>query len=129
MAQLPASPSQCATALSVGLVCLSLAGCASPSAVSNLDNSAPMFRDPAMSIQAASAAIAAIAISTSNRADVLAALGPATVVRFDSGYEIWVYRDKSLDAATTPAELVVLFAPSGVVKKTRIRPPYARLPK
>ena len=126
MAQLPASPSQCATALSVGLVCLSLAGCASPSAVPNLDNSAPMFRDPGMSIQAASAAIA---IGTSNRADVLAALGPATVVRFDSGYEIWVYRDKSLDAATTPAELVVLFAPSGVVKKTRIRPPYARLPK
>jgi hypothetical protein len=73
----------------------------------------------------------------STRADVLAALGESLVIRFDSGYEVWVYR---LDNATPrneaplrrflqgkverPAadEFVILFAPSGVVAKTRIRP-------
>jgi hypothetical protein len=43
-----------------------------------------------------------------------AALGEAAVVDFDSGYEVWLYREKL-------SELVLLFAPSGVVTKTRIR--------
>ena len=102
------------------LICLGLAGCASPSAVSNAQATVPAFRDTAMSIQSANAAIA---IGTSTRSEVLAALGPATVVKFDSGYEVWAYRDKSPDTATKPAELVILFAPSGIVKKTRIKPP------
>ena len=79
---------------------------------------------------------AAISIGTSTQAEVLSALGPATVVGFDSGYEVWVYRGKSphttsstagnspSNAATKPAELVILFAPSGVVKKARIKPLY-----
>ncbi len=75
---------------------------------------------------------AAISIGTSTQADVLAALGRATVVKFDSGYEVWVYRGKSpdttsnlaSDTATKPAELVILFAPSDVVKKARIKPLY-----
>ena len=108
-------------AFSAVLICLGLAGCASPPAVSNSQAKTPAFRDPAMSIQSANAAIA---IGTSTRAEVLAALGPAIVVKFDSGYEVWVYRDKSPEKAVTPAELVILFAPSGVVKKTRIKPSY-----
>ena len=103
------------------LVCLVLAGCAGPSAGTNPQATMRAFRDPAMSIQAANASIA---IGTSTRAEVLAALGPASVVKFDSGYEVWVYRGKSPNTATKPAELVILFAPSGVVKKTRIKPLY-----
>ena len=103
------------------LICLAAAGCASPSAVSNTQARVPALRDPVMSIQSANASIA---IGTSTRAEVLAALGPASVVKFDSGYEVWVYRGKSPNTATKPAELVILFAPSGVVKKTRIKPLY-----
>lgn len=103
------------------LTCLVLAGCAGPSAGTNPQATMRAFRDPAMSIQSANASIA---IGTSTRAEVLAALGPASVVKFDSGYEVWVYRGKSPNTATKPAELVILFAPSGVVKKTRIKPLY-----
>ena len=103
------------------MICLVLAGCAGPPAVTREQATMPAFRDPAMSIQSANASIA---IGTSTRAEVLAALGPASVVKFDSGYEVWVYRGKSPNTATKPAELVILFAPSGVVKKTRIKPLY-----
>ena len=113
--------SSCTASFSVGLICLCLAGCAGPSAGSKPQAGAPGFRDPGMSIQSANAAIA---IGTSSRAEVLMALGPAIVIKFDSGYEVWVYRDKSPEKATKPAELVILFAPSGVVKKTRIKPLY-----
>ena len=103
------------------LICLGMAGCAGPSSVSNAQAGAPAFRDPALSIESASAAID---VGTSTQAEVLATLGPAPVVKFDSGYEIWVYRGKSPSTATKPAELVILFAPSGVVKKARIKPLY-----
>ena len=61
-----------------------------------------------------------------SKAQTLDALGPATVVQFDSGYEVWVYRGKARkpannDADTGP-ELVILFTPGGVVQKSRIRP-------
>jgi hypothetical protein len=61
---------------------------------------------------------AALTIGKSSRADVIAALGETLVISFDTGYEVWVYR-----LANAPgAELVILFAPSGLVAKTRIRP-------
>ena len=86
-----------------------------------------------------------IIVGKSTKAGVLAALGKATVVSFDSGFEVWVYRitgegitgetaaranwvermlraGSAKDAARGKAEFVVLFAPSGVVAKTRIRP-------
>ena len=53
---------------------------------------------------------------------MIAALGAATVINFDSGYEVWVYRAKSRGAAENTAEFVVLFTPDGVVKKSRLRP-------
>ncbi|HXD39775.1 MAG TPA: hypothetical protein VN649_04395 [Ramlibacter sp.] len=76
------------------------------------------------------AAQSSIVIGKSTKADVMAALGQPTKVPFDSGFEVWVYRwpgaQKTHRAAT---ELVVLFEPTGVVKKTRVRPGYAAEPK
>ena len=59
----------------------------------------------------------AVVIGKSTKADVLATLGETLVISFDTGYEIWVYQ---LGRART-AEFVILFAPSDVVAKTRIR--------
>jgi hypothetical protein len=81
----------------------------------------------------------AIAVGRSTRSDVLAALGETLAIRFESGFEIWVYRladdapgngapvqraqrGAEKRAVSRPsAEFVVLFAPSGLVAKTRIR--------
>lgn len=105
--------------------CLGLAGCASPLEEQDARTALPEFSTAGMSMQGAKDAIIP---GTSTKADVAAALGPGTVVRFDSGYEVWVYRAKAykpaVDAPGTN-ELVVLFAPSGIVKKTRIRTPQA----
>ena len=104
-----------------GMVCvLWLAGCAGTSGLFNSEDAPPPFRDQRMSMMNASDAVI---IGRSTQAEVIAALGPATVVRFDSGYEVWAYRGKTSKAAAQGAEFVILFAPSGVVKKTRIRPP------
>ena len=95
-----------------------LAGCAG-SGFFNAEEAPPPFRDQRMSMQNASDAILA---GVSTQSDVIAALGPATVIRFDSAYEVWAYRGKTSKAAAPGAEFVILFAPSGIVKKTRIRP-------
>ena len=101
--------------------CLWLAGCAGLFGLFNAETKAPPFRDQNMSMQEASDAIVT---GTATKADVMAALGPATVIQFHSGFEVWVYRAKSREPAAAKAEFVILFAPSGIVKKTRIRPPY-----
>jgi hypothetical protein len=111
-----------------------VAGCASPPAV---PPSAVVAR-PRTNIVAAGEVKDAVAIGKSTRADVVAALGETLVIRFDTGYEVWVYRlakDARAQGATarqaapadkakpdTSAEFVILFAPSGLVAKTRIRP-------
>ena len=78
----------------------------------------------------------AVTIGKSTKADVIAALGKTTVVSFDSGFEVWVYhimgdtpvkvswweRTDATKKARGKTEFVVLFAPSGTVTKTRIRP-------
>jgi len=51
----------------------------------------------------------------STKADVLALFGATAAVAFDSGYEVWAYQ-----AAGT--EFVILFAPTGIVARTRMRP-------
>ena len=74
-------------------------------------------------VVSARAAEARLSPGKSTKADGMAALGKTTTINFDSGYEIWVYH--ILDEAgrgARPAEFVVLFAPSGVVAKTRMRP-------
>ena len=89
------------------IACVS--GCAAPGA-SFTTVSAPNARD-------------AISIGKSTKADVIAALGKTTVINFDSGYEVWVYQLTGGATAINRTEFVILFAPSGVVAKTRIRPP------
>jgi hypothetical protein len=65
----------------------------------------------------------AITVGKSTKAEVMAMLGKTTVVSFDSGYEVWVYQITGEQWATRGiTEFVVLFAPSGIVTKTRIRP-------
>ena len=80
-------------------------------------------------------ALSAVVIGRSTQGDVRAALGETTVVRFESGYEVWVYpiadaapprtgsaRTRSQDEPrATRAEFVILFAPSGRATKTRLR--------
>jgi hypothetical protein len=61
----------------------------------------------------------------SSKSDVLSALGKGIEIRFDSGYEEWIYRFTEEAPAkgmhARKRELVVLFAPSGMVSKTRLR--------
>jgi nicotinamidase-related amidase len=101
--------------------CLWLAACASPLGFFQSRSKATPFRDPNLSMQHARDAVVT---GTSTKAEVMATLGRATEIPFDSGYEVWVYRTGSSASDTDGAELVILFAPSGVVKKTRLRPAY-----
>ena len=55
------------------------------------------------------------------KAHLLAAFGPTKHVRFDSGYEAWVYQSPA--GGGQFAEFVVLIDPAGVVSKTRTRAP------
>jgi hypothetical protein len=82
-------------------------------------------------------ATSAVFTGKSTKADVIASLGETLVIGFDTGYEIWIYRltnetrgkagsaQRSRSEKAAPgmsAEFVILFEPSGVVAKTRIRP-------
>jgi hypothetical protein len=55
------------------------------------------------------------------KAELLAAFGPTRTVRFDSGYEVWLYQSPA--GAGQFSEFVVLLDPAGVVSKTRRRAP------
>jgi hypothetical protein len=73
-------------------------------------------------ILSAQAAKDAVSVGKSTKAEVRTALGEALVIDFDSGYEVWVYRERLREKAPPPpSELVLLFAPSGMLAKTRIR--------
>ena len=97
-----------------------LAGCAQ---TGSLREDSPGFIDAR--VVTPQGAADAITVGSSTKAEVTAALGKATVIPFDSGYEVWVYRWRGAEPTTRAAtELVVLFAPSGIVRKTRIRPGY-----
>jgi outer membrane protein assembly factor BamE (lipoprotein component of BamABCDE complex) len=111
-----------------------IAGCATPPSTATRD----VVTSRQTGLIAPDRTADAVAIGQSTRADVIAALGETLVIRFDTGYEVWVYRLAMSDQETrsrflvrpgsqragrdTTAEFVVLFAPSGIVKKTRIRP-------
>ena len=47
------------------------------------------------------------------------------VVPFDSGYEVWVERDRSDSREADMQERVILIDPAGVVAKARVGLPYA----
>lgn len=55
------------------------------------------------------------------RAELLAAFGPTQTVRFDSGFETWLYETGPRSGRRT--ELVLLLDRDGVVRKMRMRPP------
>jgi len=94
---------------------------------------------------AARKAADAVAIGSSTEAELIAFLGKTTVVAFDSGYEVWVYQiigdrvsgdtaaraswverilhgSSEQETSRGKCEFVILFEPSRVVTKTRIRP-------
>lgn len=121
-------------------MCAWAAGCAAPGATS-VATTAPAASRASVSARDAAQAIAS---GSSTKADVIGALGKTQVIVFDSGFEVWVYEHRGDAAAGTgpaqqisragarngpqgKAEFVVLFAPSGVVAKTRFRP--APLPR
>ena len=106
------------TRISIASVCcLWLAACAGAGLFS-AGNDAPPFSNPTMSMQSANDSVT---VRKSTKAEVMVTLGAATVITFDSGYEVWVYRAKSRESAEAKAELVILFSSDGVVKKTRLR--------
>ena len=98
---------------------LLLAGCAGGGAIT--ESTPGVVRTAGVTPQAASQSV----VAGKSKADVAAALGKAAVVHFDSGYEVWVYRWPGADRTSrTATELVVLFDPAGMAKKSRIRPGY-----
>jgi hypothetical protein len=102
-----------------------LQGCAAGVLLDASSPGAGTVRTPAGQALAPQAAMDKITVGRSTKADVLSALGEAIVVPFDSGYEVWVYRWRGADRTARGAtELVVLFAPSGVASKVRVRPGY-----
>ena len=93
------------------LACALLAGCA-------LTQPKPAER-PLGPGEIVSARVAenALRVGNSTKSHVRALLGEATALEFDTGYEVWVYRERP----DPKAELVLLFDPSGVLAKTRVR--------
>ena len=101
------------TAVLVLSVCI--AGCETPGAPMN---PSAVVTSQRLTVNPANRMRDAVVIGKSTKADVRAALGDTLAISFDNGYEVWVYR---LERDTT-AEFVILFAPSGIVAKIRIRP-------
>ena len=110
----------CIASILTFFCCLWLVGCAGPGQFGG-GPEAPPFSNPTLTMQSASDSIT---VGKSTKADVMAALGATTVINFDSGYGVWVYRAKSREPAEAKAEFVILFSPDGVVRKTRLRPGY-----
>lgn len=107
----PLSRISLALAVGAGLVaCVSV----SPSEAPSLTKASPVA--PTVARDAA--------IVGKTKSDVLAMLGQTVSVKFDSGYEVWVYHlsEGPRPRARGKAEYVVLFDPSGVVTKARVRP-------
>ena len=99
------------------ILCAVVGGCATPGGPE------PTFTKA--TAVPASAANGGIVVGKSTKSDVIAALGTTTAILFDSGYEVWVYHLASGGngrSEPVKSEFVVLFAPSGVVAKTRIKP-------
>ena len=93
---------------------LILAGCATPART-------PPPPGPG-EVASAQTARDAIVIGKSSKAEVRAALGKGTEIAFDTGYEVWVYRQQLKEKEKPPrSELVLLFDRSGILAKTRLR--------
>lgn len=98
-----------------------VAGCAAGPGLLSTPETAPRFRDPQLSVNEAAQWLVP---GRTTREEVLQRLGPGEALRFDSGYEVRVWRVRGArDERATP-ELVVLFDPAGLVRKVRARPAY-----
>jgi hypothetical protein len=94
---------------------LLLAGCATPA------RTPPPPPGPG-EVASAQAARDALTLGKSSKAEVRAALGKGTEIPFDSGYEVWVYRQQLKEKESPPrSELVLLFDRSGILSKARLR--------
>ena len=119
------APAGLALCIAAVMACLCVA-CAGTGMVDTQPQGPGSVRTPTGQSLAPQAAMEMITIGRSTQADVSAALGKAIVIRFDSGYEVWVYRWAGADRTTRAAtELVILFEPSGLATKVRLRPGYA----
>ena len=119
------APVRVALCSAASMACLCV-GCAGTRMLDPSPSGAGSVRTPTGQPLAPQAAMDTIAVGKSTKADVSSALGKAIVVSFDSGYEVWVYRWGGSDGTTRAAtELVVLFEPSGLANKVRVRPGYA----
>lgn len=94
----------------MGALTLALAGCAASPAPAGVQVPEQLLLAAAIPGQA-------------TRAQLLAAFGPTTHVRFDSGYESWLYRVAGPGGQST--EIVLLLDPHGVVSKVRRGPTLA----
>ena len=105
-----------------GLVVALLAGCAGPGSTASQPGAPGVVSARGITPQGARDAIV---IGRSTQPEVAAALGKPIAIPFDSGWEVWVYRWPGAEPTPRAAtELVVLFPPSGVAHKARIRPGY-----
>ena len=100
--------------------CLLLSACAGLPSLFGAADQVATLRDTSMAVETARDLIAP---GRSSAAEVQAVLGPANVVRFDSGFEVWVYRARSREAQGALAELILLVDRAGVVRKARVRMP------
>lgn len=78
---------------------------------------------PPGSVVAAERLSTAVVAGRTTKAELLAAFGPTKSVRFDSGFEAWVYQSPA--GGGQFSEFVILIDPAGVVSKTRTRTPAA----
>ena len=108
-----------------GLAALVLvSGCAGPALFGGGGDGRPQpprFADASLTVPAAAQLLQP---GRSTRDEVQARLGPAERVRFDSGYEVWVYRGRGTRDPREVAELALLFDRQGVLRKVGERPAY-----
>jgi hypothetical protein len=122
VSRVPPHLALCIASLMVGL---SVTGCVAPRAPDPTPAGPGSARTSTGEVPAPQDAIGRVLVGRSTRSDVVAQLGPAIVIPFDSGYEVWLYRWRGADMTPRSAtELVVLFDPSGVATKARVRPGY-----
>ncbi len=100
------------------LACVALAGCAGSALFPGFGGTKPLFANSHLTAQQAGELIVP---GKTTQAEVLALLGSATVINFDSGQAVWVYRSTPARAANPGAEFVILFDRAGLVQKIRSR--------
>ena len=119
------APAGVALRMAAFTACLCLTGCVATATPEPPPQGPGSARTPTGESRAPRTAMSMVVPGKSTKADVVAALGPAIVISFDSGYAVWVYRWRGADNTTRAAtELVVLFDPAGLATKARVRPGY-----